>query len=98
MDKKKQQFKVIIEQGEDGFFVASVPSLPGCYTQAKTVKELKKRVFKKIRKKGSNKFFKPPDGRFTLVPHHSNEDIGKGLLRQILREIKVSPEEFTDVL
>jgi len=44
MDKKKQQFKVIIEQGEDGFFVASVPSLPGCYTQAKTVKELKKRV------------------------------------------------------
>ena len=42
MDKKKQQFKIIIEQGEDGFFVASVPSLPGCYTQAKTVKELKK--------------------------------------------------------
>ena len=42
MDKKKQQFKIIIEQGEDGFFVASVPSLPRCYTQAKTVKELKK--------------------------------------------------------
>ena len=44
MDKKKQQFKVIIEQGEDGLFVASVPSLPGCHTQAKTIAELKKRV------------------------------------------------------
>lgn len=44
MIKEKQQFKVIIEQGEDGFFVASVPSLPGCHTQAKTIGELKKRV------------------------------------------------------
>lgn len=44
MAKKKQQFKVIIEQDEDGLFVASVPSLPGCHTQAKTIKELKKRV------------------------------------------------------
>ena len=42
MIKEKQQFKVIIEQGEDGLFVASVPSLPGCHTQAKTLKELKK--------------------------------------------------------
>ena len=44
MTKKLQQFKVIIEQGEDGYFVASVPALPGCYTQAKTLSELKKRV------------------------------------------------------
>lgn len=44
MTKKLQEFKVIIEQDEDGFFVASVPSLPGCYTQAKTMPELKKRV------------------------------------------------------
>jgi len=44
MAKKLQQFKIIIEQDEDGYFVASVPSLPGCYTQAKTLIELKKRV------------------------------------------------------
>jgi predicted RNase H-like HicB family nuclease len=44
MAKKIQQFKVIIEQGEDGYFVASVPALPGCYTQAKTLPELKKRI------------------------------------------------------
>ena len=42
MAKEKQQFKVIIEQDEDGLFDASVPSLPGCHIQAKTIKELKK--------------------------------------------------------
>lgn len=41
---KTKQFKIIIEQDEDGFFVASVPALPGCYTQAKTIDELKKRT------------------------------------------------------
>ena len=40
----ERQIPLLVEKGEDGFFVASVPSLPGCYTQAKTVKELKKRV------------------------------------------------------
>lgn len=40
----KQQFKIIIEQDEDDFFVASVPALPGCHTQAKTLAELKKRI------------------------------------------------------
>lgn len=44
MVKESKQFKVIIEQGEDGYFVASVPALPGCHTQAKTLPELKKRV------------------------------------------------------
>lgn len=36
----KKQFKVIIEHGEDGYFVATVPALPGCHTQGKTLKEL----------------------------------------------------------
>lgn len=40
----KHQFKVIIEQDEDGYFTASVPSLPGCHTQAKNLPELKKRI------------------------------------------------------
>jgi len=44
MAKKREQFKVIIEQDEDGYFVASVPALPGCYTQAKTLHGLKKRI------------------------------------------------------
>lgn len=38
------QFKVLIEQDEDGIYVASVPELPGCYTQAKTLEEVRKRI------------------------------------------------------
>lgn len=44
MPRKPQQFKVIIEQDDTGLFTASIPSLPGCYTQAKTLPELKKRI------------------------------------------------------
>jgi len=44
MAKVQRQFRVIIEQDEDGFFVASVPALPGCCTQAKTLDELNKRI------------------------------------------------------
>lgn len=40
----KQQFKIIVEQDEDGYFVASIPALPGCYTQAKTLPDLKERT------------------------------------------------------
>ena len=38
------QFKVLLEQDEDGLYVASVPELPGCYTQAKTLEEVRKRI------------------------------------------------------
>lgn len=41
---KELQFKVLIEQDEDGIYVASVPELPGCYTQGKTVEEVRKRI------------------------------------------------------
>lgn len=50
--------------------------------------------FKPIRQKGSHLFFEHPDGRTTLVPRHGGEDIGRGLLRQILREIELTPEGF----
>ncbi len=40
----KRQFKIVITQDEDGYFVASVPSLPGCHTQAKNLPTLKNRV------------------------------------------------------
>jgi predicted RNase H-like HicB family nuclease len=38
------KFAVIVERDEDGDYVASVPELPGCHTQAKTLDELMKRV------------------------------------------------------
>ena len=36
----KKEFNVIIEKDEDGYFVASVPSLHGCHTQAKSLDTL----------------------------------------------------------
>ena len=41
---KELQFKVLIEQDEDGIYVASVPELAGCYTQGKTLEEVRKRI------------------------------------------------------
>jgi predicted RNase H-like HicB family nuclease len=39
-----REFNVVIEQDEDGYFVASVPSLRGCHTQAKSLDVLTKRI------------------------------------------------------
>lgn len=41
---KIYQFAVIIEQDEDGLYVAKVPDLPGCHTQAKNLPELYNRI------------------------------------------------------
>ena len=40
----KCEFHVIIEQDSEGYFVASVPELRGCHTQAKSLDVLMKRV------------------------------------------------------
>ena len=40
----KRQFNVIIERDTDGWYVASVPGLRGCHTQAKSLEALMKRV------------------------------------------------------
>ena len=57
-------------------------------------KLLEKLGFEKIYGKGRHVRFKHTDGRRTVVPVHGNEDFGKGLLREILRQINVSKEEF----
>lgn len=38
------QFEVIIERDSEGYFVASVPALPGCHTQAKSMDLLLERI------------------------------------------------------
>jgi predicted RNase H-like HicB family nuclease len=42
--KMNRAFSVVIEKDEDGFFVASVPTLRGCHTQAKSLDVLMKRI------------------------------------------------------
>lgn len=40
----KKEFTVIIEQDEQGFFIAEVPELAGCHTQAKSLDQLLERT------------------------------------------------------
>ena len=39
-----KDFNVVIERDVEGYFVASVPSLPGCHTQAKSLDVLMERI------------------------------------------------------
>ena len=45
----KREFTVVIEQDENGIYVASVPELEGCHTQAKTIDELRERIKEAIK-------------------------------------------------
>ena len=38
------KFTIVVEKDEDGYYIAKVPSLPGCHTQAKSLDELMERV------------------------------------------------------
>lgn len=38
------QFTILIEQDEDGMYVAKVPDIVGCYTQGKTIPQVLERV------------------------------------------------------
>jgi predicted RNase H-like HicB family nuclease len=40
----KHEFNVVIERDSAGYYVASVPGLPGCHTQARSLDTLMKRV------------------------------------------------------
>jgi predicted RNase H-like HicB family nuclease len=46
MKKKmsKQEFAVVLERDEGGWFIADVPALQGCHTQGKTKKEVLKNI------------------------------------------------------
>lgn len=46
---KRQKVTVLIEQDEDGYYVASIPALPSCYTQAKSLPVLRKRIAEVIK-------------------------------------------------
>lgn len=59
---------------------------------------LKKLGFLALRQKGSHIFFQHQDGRVTVVPFHRGEDLGRGLLRKILRDIELTWEEFEKLL
>ncbi len=50
--------------------------------------------FVRQRQVGSHVLFTHVDGRCTVVPFHKGEDLSRGLIRKILRDIDISPEEY----
>jgi len=42
--KSQHKFTVVIERDEEGYYVATVPALRGCHTQARTLDTLMKRI------------------------------------------------------
>ena len=57
-------------------------------------KILEKMEFKKIHQVGSHIRYVHSDGRKTVVPVHSNEMLGRGLINEILKQVKLSREEY----
>jgi predicted RNase H-like HicB family nuclease len=41
---RKREFNVLVERDQDGYYVASVPELPGCHTQARSLDKLMQRI------------------------------------------------------
>jgi predicted RNase H-like HicB family nuclease len=41
---RKREFNVVVERDADGYYVASVPELPGCHTQARSLDKLMERI------------------------------------------------------
>jgi predicted RNA binding protein YcfA (HicA-like mRNA interferase family) len=67
-------------------------------TGAEVVRALGKAAFEVVRIKGSHHFLQHPDGRATVVPVHSGETIGPGLMSKILRDTELSRDELIELL
>ena len=50
--------------------------------------------FQKVHQVGSHVRYLHPDGRRTVVPVHGNEELGKGLLNEILKQIKLRRGDY----
>jgi len=59
---------------------------------------LKRADFEVIRVKGSHHFLRHLDGRCTVIPVHSGEVIGPGLLNKILNDIEFRDEDLLRIL
>jgi len=74
--------------------MSKLPSLTG----KEVVSLLKKVGFIVERQRGSHVLLKHGDGRATVVPIHSGEAIGPGLLSKILRDVEMTKDELLKIL
>ena len=74
--------------------MSSLPAITG----KQLIKSLKKIGFEVVRSKGSHHFLQHSDGRCTVVPVHTGETIGRGLLARIMRDCEIASEDLTKIL
>ncbi len=53
--------------------------------------------FQKVHQVGSHVRYVHPDGRKTVVPVHGNEDLGIGLIKEILKQVRISREMYEEL-
>ena len=67
-------------------------------TGADLIAALERVGFRVLRIKGSHHFLRHEDGRSTVVPVHSGETIGPGLLHRILRDCQLTADQLGNLL
>jgi predicted RNA binding protein YcfA (HicA-like mRNA interferase family) len=73
-------------------------SIYSAITGKSLVLALRKLGFDVKRIKGSHHFLRHPDGRTTVIPVHSGESLGPGLLAKILRDVEKTRDELEELL
>jgi predicted RNA binding protein YcfA (HicA-like mRNA interferase family) len=62
------------------------------------IRALERAGFVVSRQRGSHVRLRHPDGRVVSVPVHAGQNVGRGLLRKILRDADLSVEQLIDLL
>ena len=62
------------------------------------IRALERAGFQTVRQRGGHVRMKHPDGRIVSVPVHPGQDIGRGLLRKILRDAELTREALIGLL
>ena len=70
------------------------PRLPAL-TGQEVITVLQRHGFAIVRQSGSHVILRHADGRRTTVPVHAGRDLGRGLLRQIMRDAKLTVDDLT---
>lgn len=60
-------------------------------------KLVEKLGFVKVHQVGSHCRYVHADGRKTVIPVHGNEELGKGLILEILKQIKLTKDEYEEL-
>lgn len=74
--------------------MSTLPAITG----KNLIKALKKIGFEVVRSKGSHNFLQHSDGRCSVIPVHTGEIIGRGLLSQIMRDCEITSEDLKKIL